>query len=107
MIGIGTWSCRIDTLFFKGEASIKIFDDNGEYGVELQIPDVEIPEVEIVEIDADEENKVVDAVARISLLPGKDITCHFEFIDDDTFTGFLKIPFLGKVRLKDGKRVAA
>jgi len=106
MIGIGTWTCRIDTLFFKGEATIKIFDDNGEYGVELQIPDVDIPEVEIIEIDANEETREVDAVARISLLPGKDITCHFEFEGEDTFTGFLKIPFLGKVRLKDGKKVA-
>ncbi|MCL2023213.1 MAG: hypothetical protein FWG82_02445 [Oscillospiraceae bacterium] len=105
MIGIGTWTCRIDTLFFKGEATIKVFDNDGEYGVELQIPDVEIPEVEIVEIDASEEEKTVDATARISLLPGKDITCHFEF-EDDSFTGFLKIPFLGKVRLKDGKKVA-
>ena len=105
MIGLGTWTCRIDTLFFKGEASIKIFDNEGEYGVDLNIPDVDIPDVEILEIDADEESKVVDAVAAISLLPGKEITCHFEF-EDDTFTGFLKIPFLGKVRLKDGKKVS-
>ncbi|MDR3345078.1 MAG: hypothetical protein LBT21_05770 [Oscillospiraceae bacterium] len=105
MVGIGTWSCRIDTLFFKGDASIKIFDNNGEYGVELQIPDVDIPDVEIVEIDANEETKEVDAVAHISLLPGKDITCHFEF-EDEAFSGFLKIPFLGKVRLKDGKKLA-
>ncbi|MDR1805794.1 MAG: hypothetical protein LBQ80_03365 [Clostridium sp.] len=105
MVGIGTWGCKIDTLFFKGDASIKIFDDDGKYGVELQIPDVEIPEVEIVEVDANEETNEVDATARISLLPGKDISCHFEF-EEETFTGFLKIPFLGKVRLKDGKKLA-
>ncbi|MDR1408959.1 MAG: hypothetical protein LBJ12_01525 [Oscillospiraceae bacterium] len=105
MVGIGSWACRVDTLFFKGDASIKIFDNNGEYGVELQIPDVDIPDVEIIEIEANEETNEVDAVARISLLPGKDITCHFEF-EDNTFSGFLKIPFLGKVRLKDGKKVA-
>ena len=105
MIGIGTWSCRIDTLFFKGEATIKIFDNNGDYGVELQIPDVDIPDVKILSIDADEEAKTVDATAEVSLLPGKEIECHFEF-EDDTFVGHLKIPFLGKVRLKDGKKVA-
>jgi hypothetical protein len=95
----------VDTLFFKGDATIRIFDNNGDYGVELQIPELDVPEVEILSIDANEETQEVDATARISLLPGKDITFHAEF-EDDGFSGFLKIPFLGKVRLKNGKKIA-
>lgn len=39
------------------------------------------------------------------MLPGKDIVLNATF-DGDTFEGVLKIPFVGKVKLKDGRRLA-
>ena len=103
MIGIGTWQCSVDTMFFKGDATIKIFDNNGEYGFEISIPDVDIPEIEVKDIV--EEGNTITATAQISLLPGKDISIYVEF-EEDTFSGYLKIPFVGKVKLKNGKKVA-
>lgn len=103
MIGIGTWSCRVDTMFFKGNATVKIIDNNGEYGIELEVPGVDIPDVTIKEIH--EDGNSLNAIAQTSLLPGKDIEMSIDF-DGDDFGGFLKIPFLGKVKLKDGHRVA-
>ncbi len=103
MIGLGTWQCHVDTMFFKGDATIRIFDNNGEYGLELSIPDIDIPEVEVKEIV--EEGNTLNAVARISLLPGKDINVFVEF-QEDTFDGYLKVPFIGKIKLKDGKKIA-
>ena len=47
----------------------------------------------------------IDAVVQTSLLPGKDINLSVS-IDGDDITGFLKIPFVGKVKLKDGHRIA-
>ena len=35
---------------------------------------------------------------------GKDAELDIDF-DDDSFTGILKIPFIGKIRLKNGHRI--
>lgn len=103
MIGLGTWQCRVDTMFFKGDATIKIYDKDGDYGFDLNIPGVDIPEIDVKEIS--EEGNAVTAVVQVSLLPGKDIQIYAEF-EEDTFSGYLKIPFLGKVKMKDGKKIA-
>lgn len=103
MIGIGKWVCHVDTMFFKGDARIRIFDDNGEYGFELSLPDMDIPEIVIK--DVKEDGNTVTATATTDLLPGKDIGVKLTF-DGDTFEGVLKVPFIGKIKLKDGKREA-
>lgn len=103
MIGIGTWQCSVDTMFFSGTAEIRVFDKNGEYGFELKVPGVDIPNIDVKEVQ--EEGNTINAVATTDMLPGKDINISLEF-DNDTFTGFLKVPFLGKIKIKDGKKIA-
>lgn len=103
MIGLGTWACNVNTMFFSGEAKIKVFDDNGKYGFELDVPGVTVPDIEIKKIEEDDDT--INAVVQTSLLPGKDIELTVTF-DGDEFDGFVKIPFLGKVKFKDGHRVA-
>jgi len=90
-------------MFFKGEAGFNIVDNNGEYGFEMVIKDTEIPEFEITGVAEDGNSLTI--TCQTSLLPGKDITAFLEF-EEDTFTGYMKIPFIGKIKLKDGKRVA-
>lgn len=102
MIGLGKWACNVNTMFFSGEVKINVFDDNGSYGFELDIPGIEIPDITIKEVK--EEGDTINAVAQTSLLPGKDIELTITF-DGDEFDGFLKIPFLGKVKFKDGHRI--
>ena len=102
MVGIGTWSCRVDTMFFKGSGEVKVFDDGGKYGFELKIPGVTIPDMTIKEV-AENGNRV-HAIVGTSVMPNKDLEIDVTF-DGDTFTGFVKVPILGKVILKDGKRV--
>ena len=101
MIGIGTWSFNVDTMFFRGEAQIKIFDICGEYGFEVKIPGEDIPE--IIVKDVVEDGNTLNAVGNISLLKGKDIPVSLTF-EGDTASGFLKVPYVGKVKLKDGKK---
>ncbi|NLX93186.1 MAG: hypothetical protein GXZ02_04875 [Clostridiales bacterium] len=101
MIGLGKWICHVDTMFFRGDARIRLFDDNGKYGFELTLPDMDIPEVVIK--DVTEDGNTLKAIANIDLLPGKDIDVTLTF-DGDTFEGLLKVPFIGKIKLKDGKR---
>ena len=45
MIGLGKWICHVDTMFFRGDAHLSLFDNNGEYGFDLSLPDMSIPEV--------------------------------------------------------------
>ncbi|HZJ77331.1 MAG TPA: hypothetical protein VFD52_00825 [Clostridia bacterium] len=102
MIGIGTWSFNVDTMFFKGDAKIKIFDNNGEYGFEVEIPGEDIPEILVK--DVKEEGNTLTAVGNISMLKGKDVPISLTF-EDDVVNGFLKVPYIGKIKLKDGKKV--
>ncbi|MBQ8015204.1 MAG: hypothetical protein IJ264_03345 [Clostridia bacterium] len=103
MIGLGTWACNVNTMFFSGEAKIRVFDDNGNYGFELEVPGVTVPDITIKKIEEDDDT--IYAVIQTSLLPDKDIELTVTF-DGDEFDGFVKIPFLGKVKFKDGHRVA-
>ncbi|MBQ8015006.1 MAG: hypothetical protein IJ264_02345 [Clostridia bacterium] len=102
MIGLGKWACNVNTMFFSGEVKINVFDNNGTYGFELDIPGIQIPDIDIKKIEEDDDT--INAVVQTSLLPGKDIELSITF-DGDEFDGFLKIPFLGKVKFKDGHRI--
>ena len=102
MIGLGKWACSVNTMFFSGEVKINIFDDNGSYGFELDIPGIQVPDITVKSVEEDDDT--VNAVVQTSLLPGKDIEMTVTF-DEDEFDGFLKIPFIGKVKFKDGHRV--
>lgn len=103
MIGLGKWACNVNTMFFSGEAKINVFDDNGKYGFELDVPGVTVPDITVKELK--EEGNTINAITQTSLLPGKDIELTITF-DGDEFDGFIKIPFLGKVKFKDGHRIA-
>ena len=103
MLGLGKWACNVNTMFFSGEVKLKVVDNNGEYGFELDLPGVDVPDIEIKKVEEDDDT--INATVATSLLPGKDIELSITF-DDDTFDGFIKIPFLGKVKLKDGHKIA-
>ena len=103
MIGIGTWLCHVDTKLFRGDAKIKIFDDGGKYGFDLDVNDLDIPDIAVKDIV--EEGDTLTAVATTSMLPNKEIPITLTF-DGDTVNGSLKVPFVGKVKLKNGKKIA-
>ena len=102
MIGLGKWVCSVDSMFYRGEVFFTISDNNGEYAFEGSIPDMETPDIDFISVT--EDGNTLSAVARTDLLPGKDIEASLTFETDDPFTGLVKIPFIGKIKLKDGKR---
>ena len=102
MIGLGNWACKVNSMFFSGEVKFTISDNDGEYGFEISIPGIELPDFAVKSIEEDDDT--ITAVVQTSLLPGKDIELTVTF-DEDEFDGFVKIPFLGKVKFKDGHRV--
>ena len=102
MIGLGKWACSVNTMFFSGDVEFEIFDNNGEYGFNIDIPGIKVPDIKVKEVDEDDDT--ITATVETSLLEGKDITLLVT-IDDDTFDGYLKIPFFGKVKLKNGRKI--
>lgn len=103
MIGLGSWACSVNSMFFSGEVKFKVFDDNGKYGFEIDIPGITVPDINVIEVV--EEDDTINATVQTSILEGKDINLFVEF-DGDTFDGYLKIPFIGKVKFKDGHKIA-
>ena len=102
MIGLGKWACTVNTMFFSGEVKINVFDNNGAYGFELDIPGIDIPSINVKSVEEDDDTIYV--VAQTDLLPDKDCELTITF-DGDEFDGFLKIPYIGKVKFKDGHRI--
>ena len=102
MIGLGKWRCHVDTMFFNGDVELTVTDKNGEYDFDLVLPGIDIPDYEIKSIEEDDNS--IYAVVHIPSI-GKDADLNVTF-DGDTFNGFVKIPFLGKVKFKDGYKVS-
>ena len=102
MIGLGKWACSVNTIFFSGDVDFEIFDNNGEYGFNLNIPNVKIPDITVKEIEEDDDT--ITATVETSALPGKDNTL-VATIDGDTFDGYIKVPMFGKVKLKNGRKI--
>lgn len=97
------YKAKINNMFFKGDAVFGVTCINGKYGMEIDLEDADydIP-VEITE--ATEDGEMFIAKATTSLMPDRtvDITLSFE---NGKCNGFLKIPFIGKVKIKDAVKV--
>ena len=105
MVGIGKWSAKINTLVFKGESTVDIRDNNGEYDIEFHLPE-KFKNVEIKYHDVHAEGNTIYGKGEITLLPGKMMDAAVTF-EGDTMTGSLTLPFLGnkEIKLKDGHRI--
>ncbi|MDR1629472.1 MAG: hypothetical protein LBS36_04570 [Oscillospiraceae bacterium] len=103
MIGIGKWAGRVDTIFFKGDVTIVIKDVDGQYDFDIELnANMDIPEFKFYDIV--EEGNTLSGKGEVSLLPGKVIDANLTF-EGDTMQGFLKIPYVGKIKIKDAKKV--
>jgi len=101
MIGLGTWKFNVDTMFYKGEALLTISDEEGNYGVNCELKEMDLG-MQIVSIN-EENGDTLSGTATISLLKGKEVDFTVTFADEAA-NGLLKVPFIGKIKLKDGQR---
>lgn len=97
------YKAKINNMFFKGEAVFGITYTDGKYGMDIDLDDAdfEMP-VEITDAEVDE--NTLFAKATTPILPEKEIDITLTF-EDEKCNGFLKIPFVGKVKIKDAVRV--
>lgn len=102
MIGIGTWKCHVDTMMFEGDIKFRIDDNGGQYEPTI-LMDGPVPEYSIKSI-TEENGDTLHIVGNAEMMKGKDIDIVVTF-SGDSCTGFVKIPFLGKIKLKNGVRI--
>ncbi len=103
MIGVGKYKVNIDHMFYKGEAIFEIEFENGNYEFEIEIDNTDF-DFDVKIVDFEEDDNILDAKAAVSILPGKEIDVHLTF-EDDKCNGYLKIPFVGKIKIKDAVKI--
>lgn len=97
------YKAKINNMFFKGDAVFGITYNDGKYGMDIDLEGAEFDmPVEITEVIEDSDTFI--AKATTSLLPDRIIDISLTF-EDDKCNGFLKIPFIGKVKIKDAVKL--
>jgi len=104
MPALGKWKFYVDTMFYRGDAILAVFEkEDGDYDVGLEIPGMaNAPEIEVVRMEVD--GNTINGAGKTDLLKGKEIPFSATF-DGDTASGFIKIPFIGRIKLTNGVRV--
>lgn len=103
MIGLGKWTGDIETGKISASAVVDIWDNNGEYAFNISVPSVDkIPDFTVY--DVREEGNRLSGKAKIAVMGSLTVEISAEF-HDDTFDAEIKIPFLGKIPIKNGRRV--
>lgn len=103
MIGIGKYKVNIDHMFYKGEAVFEIEFENGNYELDIEIDDADF-DIDVTITEFEEDGDTLDAKAAVAILPGKEIDVHLTF-EDNLCNGYLKIPFVGKIKIKDAVKI--
>ncbi len=103
MIGLGKWTGDIETSLISGNAIVDITDNNGEYAFNVTVPALKkLPKFTVYDIKENGNN--LSGKAEIDLM-GKMTVDVSVNIDGDTFTGYIKVPFMGKIEIKNGRRI--
>ncbi len=103
MIGLGIWTGEIDTSMLSGSATVEIKDNNGGYDFSVTVPSLKkLPNFRVFDIS--EDGNKLSGKAEIDLM-GKMIVDVCVEINGDTFTGYFKVPFIGKIEIKNGRKI--
>ena len=105
-IGIGSWAGKISVRLARGEVKFTISEDaNGEYKIDVTLPGaLRTAKINFMDIKEEEDGKTLSGFGTISVLPGRKLEGAFTF-EENTFTGEIKAPVVGKIRITDGHRI--
>ena len=105
-IGIGSWAGKISVRIARGEVKFTIGEDeNGDYKIDVALPGaLKTAKIEFMNLVEEPDGKTISGEGKISVLPGRKLTGAFTF-EEDTFTGEIKAPVVGRIQITDGKRV--
>lgn len=105
-IGIGSWAGKISVRIARGEVKFTIGEDeNGDYKIDVALPGaLKTAKIEFMNLVEEPDGKTISGEGKISVLPGRKLTGAFTF-EEDTFTGEIKAPVVGKIKITDGHRI--
>ena len=105
-IGIGSWAGNINVRLARGEVKFTIGEDeNSDYKIDVALPGaLKTAKIEFMNLVEEPDGKTISGEGKISVLPGRKLTGAFTF-EEDTFTGEIKAPVVGKIRITDGHRI--
>ena len=105
-IGLGSWAGNINVRLARGEVKFTIGEDeNGDYKIDVALPGaLKTAKIEFMNLVEEPDGKTISGEGKISVLPGRKLTGAFTF-EEDTFTGEIKAPVVGKIRITDGHRI--
>ncbi len=105
-IGLGSWAGKISVRLARGEVKFTIAEDeNGNYKIDTVLPGaLKSAKINFIEINEAPDGKSLTGTGMISVLPGRKLEGTFTF-EEDTFTGEIKAPVVGKIRITDGHRI--
>ena len=106
-IGLGSWAGKINVRLAKGEVKFKIGEDaNGDYKIDVALPGaLRNAKINFFDLVEEADGKTISGKGTISVLPGRKLEGAFTF-EDDTFTGEIKAPVVGKIKITEGHRIA-
>lgn len=97
------YKAKINNMFFKGDAVFGITEENGSYGMEIELDGADF-DMPVVITEAEVDDNTFMAKATTEILPDKEFDICLTF-EDDACNGYLKIPFVGKIKIKDAVKV--
>ena len=105
-IGIGSWAGKISVRLARGEVKFTISEaPDGGYKIDVTLPGaLRTAKINFMDIKEEEDGKTLSGYGTISVLPGRKLEGAFTF-EEDTFTGEIKAPVVGKIRITEGHRV--
>ncbi len=103
MIGIGKWQITLNTNILSRTAVVEIKDCDGNYDVSVISPGFTVPPYKLLKVETVDENTLVGHF-EITDLPAKYVTVRAVFTED-TISGFIKIPLIGRLEFTDGKKI--
>lgn len=105
-IGIGSWAGKISLRLARGEVKFTIGEDaNGDYKIDVELPGaLKTAKINFFDLKEEEDGKTISGMGTVSVLPGRKLQGAFTF-EEDTFTGEIHGPVIGKVKITDGHRI--
>lgn len=108
MIGIGKWTGYVNSKVFKGDVTFEIVDNNGEYGIDFQLPaglPASFKDVKLEFTDIHEDGNALRGKCSVSLLKGKSFDAEIVFEDDGSMHAIIKLGIMGSLKIQDGHRI--
>ena len=104
MLGIGTWEFPVSMMGYRGNIQMDIIDNGGRYGFALRVPGQQVPPFTVRSVR--QNGNTLHITARTPRFGSRDISVSVTFNGvGGTASGAASAPFIGTIRLNNGRMV--